>query len=279
MYKLIILLLIFASCNTGKLNIIADLPNNLKEVSATEITPNSDLIWVIEDGGNKNNLYAINSKGKIIKDIDVENADNEDWEDLTSDNQNNLYIGDFGNNSKNRSEFLIYKINNPLNATDAVSAEKISFTLPKKMDSEDFEAFFIYDNTFYIFSKGNKNGVLIKVPNTIGNHIAEIVTEFNLDGKDDPITSADISDDGTTVVLLNHEKVWKLTGFTSANFFSGTITKQSFEHKSQKEGICFKSGNTVLITDEKNKHDGNLYSYKTKRKSRAILTYKIVKCP
>jgi len=139
--KLFFLTVILTSCHTGKLNVLGDLSSSLKEASAIEKVVNSDLLWTIEDAGNKNNIYGIDLKGNIVKDIDISNSSNIDWEDLTSDKQGNLYIGDFGNNSKNRDDFTIYKVSN-LKDDDA-NAERINFLLPKKMKSEDFEAFFL----------------------------------------------------------------------------------------------------------------------------------------
>ena len=176
---LIIFFFISLGCSTGKLTIIADLPKNLKEASAIEKAANSDLLWTIEDSGNKNNIYGLNLKGEIVKDIDIKNASNIDWEDLTSDKAGNLYIGDFGNNSKNRDDFTIYKISD-LNK-DKTEAERINFILPKKVKPKDFEAFFIWNNHFYIFSKENKSSMLFKVPNKVGLHTAELIKKFNLE--------------------------------------------------------------------------------------------------
>lgn len=260
--NLILSLVLLTSCDTGKLNVIADIPDSLKETSAAETLPNSDLIWVIEDAGNKNNIYGLNTKGDVIKDIDISNASNIDWEDLTSDSEGNLYIGDFGNNSKNRDDFTIYKVANANSDATNITAERINFTLPKEMKSEDFEGFFLLNNYFYIFSKENKTSKLIKVPNQVGKHTAELVTDFNLDGKHHKITSADVSDDGKTIVLLNHDKLWKITNFDGDEFFKGDIEELEFDHDSQKEGVCFKDNSKVYITDEKNKKDGGyLYTF------------------
>jgi len=261
--NLLIFLLILSGCKTGKLNVITDLPKSLKEASAIEKTSHSDLLWTIEDAGNKNNIYGLDLKGNIVKDIDISNSSNIDWEDLTSDKAGNIYIGDFGNNSKNRDDFTIYKVSN-LNA-DETTAERIRFVLPKNMNSEDFEAFFLLNNNFYIFSKENKSSVLLKVPNSIGKHTAELITDFKMKGKRTKITSADVSDDGRTIVLLNHDKLWKITNFKSDNFFEGNIEVLDFKHNSQKEGICFLNKNTVYITDEKKKNEGgNVYTFNFK---------------
>jgi hypothetical protein len=258
--KLLLLSTLFSACQTGKLDVIADLPNSLKEASAIEKIETSDLLWTIEDSGNKNTAYGLNTKGQIVKTIRIGNSNNIDWEDLTSDKLGNLYIGDFGNNSKNRGDFTIYKILNSDN--EKTNAQRINFVLPKKVKPKDFEAFFLLNNVFYIFSKGNKSA-LFKVPNKVGRHTAIKISEFKFKGKHNRITAADVSDDGKTIVLLNHDKLWKITHFKNDNFFEGHIQELKFDHNSQKEGVCFKTNNTVYITDEKTKgNGGNLYEFK-----------------
>ncbi len=260
--QLIISSFLLWSCDTGKLQVVASIPNNLKEISAIETLPDSDLLWVIEDAGNDNHVYGLDKKGTIKKEIVIQNSENEDWEDLTSDEDGNLYIGDFGNNSGKRDHFTIYKINHPENSSNEAKAERIDFTLPENMKSKDFEGFFVYKDFFYLFSKESKKNVLLKVPNVVGSHTAELVIEFNLKGKNNLITSADISEDGTTIILLNHDKVWKLTDYDSDSFFQGSIQELPFNYSSQMEGVCFKSSNRIYITDEYNGNLGsNLYDF------------------
>ncbi len=262
--RLIFLLLISTSCqSSGQLTIEADITNDLKEVSAAELDLKSDIIWVIEDSGNSPKLIGLNTKGSPARTIRILNAKNNDWEDLTSDLQGNIYIGDFGNNNKKRKKFKILKVlYKDLNKATA-NAEIIEFTLPKKTGSKDFEALFIYNDSFYMISKETKKFCVFKVPNTIGKHKAKVVSEHKFKGKNNRITSADISADGKTIVLLNHDKLWKLSGFKGEDFFSGTVEKVNFDHNSQKEGICFKTNTSVIITDErKGSEGGNIYSFK-----------------
>lgn len=259
--KLLVFTFFLTSCQSGKLNVIADLPKSLKEASAIETVPHSDLLWTIEDSSNKNNIYGLDRNGNIVKDIDIKGASNIDWEDLTSDTKGNLYIGDFGNNSKNRDDFTIYKVSNL--SKDKTKAERINFVLPKNESPKDFEGFFIFEDHFYVFSKENKSCSMFKVPNKVGKHVALHASDFKLKDKKLKITSADVSDDGKTLVLLTHDRLWKLTDFKNDAFFKGTIETLKFEHSSQKEGICFKDANTVYITDERTKHEGgNLYEFR-----------------
>lgn len=266
--KLFIIGFFFISCKTGNLEVIAEIPTSLKETSAIEQINGSDLLWVIEDSGNSNHLYGLNYDGKIIKDLRVLNAENIDWEDLTSDSEGYIYIGDFGNNDGKRKTYMIYKIPIVENSERSVKAKFIQFTLPKDIDSLDFESFFVHNDFFYLFSKNSKTCKLFKIPNKVGNHEAAYVSKIKLKGKHNKVTSADISEDGKTVVLLNHDKLWKLTEYSGDDFFSGNIDALEFDHNSQKEGINLMNNNEVLITDERNKYDGgNIYKYKLESRS------------
>lgn len=258
----LIVIIILSSCNTGNLKVISDLPSNLPEISAIEHFPNSDIFWVIEDAGNKNILYGIDFEGKVVREVTITNAENVDWEDLTTDNKNTLYIGDFGNNRKKRKVFTIYKISNINKINHEAKAESISFTLPKKIKSKDFESFFLFNGYFYLFTKENKHAVLLKIPNKTGTHVATFVTAFEITGKRSKVTSADINPEGTSIVLLNHDKAWQFSNFKGDDFFKGDKKRLDFDHNSQKEGICFYKKDQLLITDERQGSDGgNLYNY------------------
>lgn len=262
--RLIFLLFIVSSCqSTGQLKIESRIANELTEVSAAEIGQDSDIVWVIQDAGNSNNLIGLDQNGRITRNILISNAKNKDWEDLTSDSEGNIYIGDFGNNKKKRNTFKIYKVNHDDLNTDSANAEIIEFSLPKNQKSEDFESFFIYNNSFYIFSKEIKTFSVLKVKNSIRKQVAELHAEYKFKGKNNKITSADISENGKTIILLNHDKLWKITNFEHDDFFSGDITEHKFDHDSQKEGICFKTDSTVIITDERDKNEGGyIYTFK-----------------
>ena len=261
--RLIFILLITIACTSfGKLELLGDLPNSLKEVSASEKIPNSNLIWVIEDSGNENILYGLETTGEISKYITLNEAKNIDWEDITADEYGNIYIGDFGNNNKKRTYFQIYKVYNKELENSTAKAHTIQFTLPADTKPKDFEAFFIHKDIFYLFSKEHKIFSVFTVPNAVGTHTATYISSLELEGKDTRVTSADISFDGKSVVLLNHKRLWKFTDYDETNFFSGKKEKLPFKHNSQKEGICFKNDSILIITDERHSTEGgNIYSF------------------
>ena len=277
MNKLLILFFsIVSACDTGNLKVIADLPKTLNEVSGTETTPHTDWVWMLNDGGNKARIYGVNSKGIIKKELKI-NAKNNDWEDLASDQNGNLYIGDFGNNLNKRKNLAILKVSvDSLKNKGKINIERISFKYPnqtkfpakKKSMYFDCESFFYFNDSLYLFTKSRvKNDFgktnLYKIPAKPGNHVAEFISSFNsCNTLDCWITSADISDDNKSIVLLSPKSVFVFTNFTNDAFFSGTVKQYDFTFISQKEGVCFKDDQTLLITDEKaHGEGGNLYEF------------------
>jgi hypothetical protein len=271
-------ILFFTNCtvNYGQLNFVANLPSDLKEVSGMEMIPGSDQFWMINDSGNHPRVYVVSAKGKIEKTLYIEGK-NRDWEDLTKDKAGNVYIGDFGNNANDRKYLKIYMLAaNDLNHGKSIVPEVIKFSFPnqkkfppkKKNRHFDVESFFHYNGYLYLFTKsrvktayGRTN--LYKIPATPGKHKVEFISTFDTcDEIECWVTSAAISPNEKKVVLLSHETVWQFTDFKGDDFLSGKMTKLDLDHKSQKEGICFKDNNTVYITDERAHGKGrNLYEF------------------
>jgi hypothetical protein len=229
---------------------------------------------MLNDGGNSPKIYGVSKKGNIKKVLKID-AKNNDWEELASDKEGNLYIGDFGNNDNKRKDLAILKVaHKDLMNSESVSVERIQFYYPnqkkfpptKKQLFFDAESFFYFNNAFYIFTKSrvkNEYGKtsLYKIPATLGTHEAVFISEFNhCNALKCWITSADISNDGTNVVLLSHTAALIFSNFKGDDFFSGNLTEIPFKKYSQKEGICFKNETTLYITDEKaHGAGGNLY--------------------
>ena len=110
LYLVLFVSFLCSSCeNFGQLKVISDLPKDLKEVSGIETTEKSKYYWMLNDGGNKPKIYALSKKGNIKREVSIESK-NHDWEDLASDDEGNLYIGDFGNNNSDRQNLRILKV-------------------------------------------------------------------------------------------------------------------------------------------------------------------------
>jgi len=96
-YIFILFILAFLSCqqDSNSLTVLYSLPKKLKEVSGITYFPTNNLLWTLEDSGNANSIYGLDSNGEIAKKITIENTVNIDWEDISKDKIGNLYIGDF----------------------------------------------------------------------------------------------------------------------------------------------------------------------------------------
>jgi len=268
------------SCqNYGELKVVTVLPKLLDEVSGIQKEANSDKVWMVNDSGNKSELYKVTSEGKIEKTTSI-NAKNYDWEDLTSDDKGNLYIADFGNNKNKRNNLVILKIKQEdLFKKGNIEVEKIQFSYPnqtkfppKKKDRFfDAESLIYKDGFLYIFTKSrvkNRYGktMLYKVPATKGEYIAKYISEYvNCNDLHCAVTAATISPDKQKVVLLTHQSVLVFTNFNGDDFFSGDVKEHTFNHISQKEGITFKDDTTLYITDEADKTGSSkLYEFRLK---------------
>lgn len=86
---------------------ISYLNDKIQETSGLNIL--NEKLYTFNDGGNAAELFELDkTTGEIIRTFKT-NLINTDWEALTSDGEN-FYIGDFGNNSGNRKDLLIYKV-------------------------------------------------------------------------------------------------------------------------------------------------------------------------
>lgn len=273
---LFIILSCFA-CDTGNLIVIMDLPSALNEVSGIETSPKNNLIWMVNDGGNPTLLYGLDLNGKTKKAITIK-AKNRDWEDLTTDPEGNIYIGNFGNNDNDSKGLSVLKI-----SADSIAANKTSITPeiiafsypeqkkfpPKRKDRHfDCEAFFYFKNNLYLFtksrnSKNHGKTNLYKLPTTAGNYKAELLDNFNTCDKSECwVTSADINDKGNKLALLTENSVYVFSQFESESFFNSEYKKYKFTYNSQKESVAFKNDSTLYIADEFRGVDGgNLYEF------------------
>ncbi|MCW3170500.1 hypothetical protein OMO38_18385 [Chryseobacterium sp. 09-1422] len=256
------------------------LPKKLKEVSGIALSQDQKTIWAIEDAGNKNVVYGLNRQGELITDVLVENAENNDWEDITKDASGNIYIGDFGNNENDRQNLSIIKLDlktDSQKSTKVVQTTKFHYEgqtefPPKKSNLlYDCEAFVEKDGSFYLFTKNRSKGfdgtfLVFQIPNKEGDFEAKLVGKLKLEGgySDAAITSASINSKNE-IVLLNHKNINILSGFTANDFSSAKIQKISLNHNSQKEAIVFVDDKTLLIADEKDKKTGgNVYQFSLK---------------
>lgn len=257
---------IFSAANgqTLQLDVVCSLPGSVEETSALENGPDG-CFWTHNDSGNSPTLYCVDTLGNTTREVTVNGVVNTDWEELAKSNNGTLYVGDFGNNSLNRTDLRIHII--PEMDTNTVNADvegAIEFSFPDQYNyppngdygNFDMEAMLWWNDTLHLFSKdrslpNTEHTKRYKLPATAGSYVAELVDSFQTGTTSFlySITAADISEDGSQMVLLNADHIWLFSNYSGTDFFGGSVQELNLGTFTQKEGVCFRNGH-IYITDE-----------------------------
>lgn len=96
---------------------------------------NPNLFWTHNDSGDGPYLYALDRSGKTRTRLSIPGATNVDWEDMAigpgEDARPALYVADFGDNSHNRDNLVIYRIPEPV-LDLKISQPELKSDLPDK---------------------------------------------------------------------------------------------------------------------------------------------------
>lgn len=243
---------------------LCDLPSEVLETSGLENGPN-DWFWTHNDSGNPATLFCVDTTGTVQRTVSVQGDPNVDWEEIAKDDDGNLYIGNFGNNSLNRADLRIVKIPNiDTCTTTALVTDTIAFTYPDQSafppaggyGNFDMEAMFHYQNELHLFSKDRSTPSTgytkhYTLPDAGGTYVANLVDSFDAGHVSYvfAITAADISETGDQMALLTSDRIWLFSNYVGTDFFGGDVAELTLSVFSQKEGICFKNG-FMYVTDE-----------------------------
>ena len=205
-------------------------------------------------------LYAIDSiNGKVTDSIAYDFIVAEDWEEVSQDNDF-IYIGDFGNNNTGvRQNLRIFKINKTSQLVDTISfsyPDQIDFSNPGGHNTDyDCESMVITNDSIFLFTKQwiNNGTTVYSVPNTKGNYIAERIESYDIDGL---ITGACYLPNKNVVVLAGYTFLVKpflylLYDYHNNRFFSGNKRRIEINYPFlQIEGIATSDGLHYFITNE-----------------------------
>jgi len=229
------------------------------------------------DSGGMNALYEINrADGEILRTVTIDGAKNVDWEDISQDDQY-IYIGDFGNNNGNRTNLVIYKVlKSDYLSADNVNAETIEFDYADQNDftsapnntNFDAEALISYGNDLYIFTKNweDQRTNIYKLPKVAGNYSIEKIDEFDAKGL---VTGGAYNPLAMKVVLTGYAGLKafaiELSGFSDGIFSNGLTEKYNldipFTASFQVEAVDYTDATNYYLSAEKNAlGDATLYA-------------------
>ena len=267
--------------------IIGKIENNIIEEASglVESVENSNSLWTHNDGGDGPFLYLISSfDAKILKKISLVGIKNEDWEDLAigpsilGDTSTYIYLGDIGDNKKNKTIKKIHffrepKIKNFDNELIEINDIKtISFYSEKKI--ENFETLMIDPNSkeLFLIAKNKKKKQNIYKIDTENIEIDEIqkakkYLNLNLKNLKGEITGGEISRNGQKCLIKTYKNVflwerkkdekWK-------NIWSQAPKILKYIPESQGEAICWSNDENAYFTlseNENSDQEQKLFKY------------------
>ncbi|HIP37116.1 MAG TPA: hypothetical protein EYG85_09715 [Crocinitomix sp.] len=259
-----------------KLYKIAKLPKKMYETSGLVFYQNKYII-TINDSGNKSEIYVLNKRGEHIKTIDVEDTKNYDWEDMTQDEEGNIYIGDIGNNLNKRKKLKIYILKKGFIEKNKVVPKKITYwyedqqEFPPKKNNLNFdsEAIFYKEGFLYILTKCRSKPFtglsrIYKIPAKEGKHKAKLIGQFYFCSTAwhlCSVTSADYNPKTKVLSVLTYGKLYLISNFKNDRFWEGDIQVYNFYFLKQREAITYRGKRSWFLTDEYRKGlgGGNLY--------------------
>lgn len=247
-------------------NAITRLSTSLNETSGLLVA--NGTVWTQLDGGHPHKLFQVDTlTGAVLREVEIANAVNADWEDLCTDGRW-VFIGDFGNNNGNRTDLHIYRF--PLDAlldtsmhnvtADTIRfayADQTNYTPARHRTNFDCEAFVAVDDSLFLFTKNWKDGhtVLYTLPAVLGDHIARPRATMDTRGL---ITGATHDPETGAIALVGYTRhlytpfVWTLSGYTGHAFFAGSAVRHTIRRPFlQMEAIAWQRRGSLLLTNER----------------------------
>jgi hypothetical protein len=240
----------------------ATLVNSIQESSGL-LNCNGHILTHNDSGGNPE-LYEIDSiTGNIVKTVTVSNVKNIDWEDMAQDD-NYIYIGDFGNNNGIRQNLKIVRIlkNDYITTTSgSVLADSILFSYADQTSftststsNYDAEALIIRNDSVYIFTKnwGNFKTNIYSIPKIPGTYQAHKIDSLNVGGL---VTGATYNHTKDTILLIGYFTspfVWCISQFNSGRLSAAVNERFNLPlaFNVQTEGICKNNSNGFFVSSE-----------------------------
>lgn len=224
-------------------------------------------LWAHEDSGTPAQLYLVKHDGTVVKKVFIKNAVNRDWEDMVLAN-NEIYIGDIGDNNAIYPSYTIYKFAEPSANTDTVhTVEAISFQYAD--GPHDAEAFLVdpVSKHIYIITKRTNPSKIYKIsfPYSGAMNTAVPVGALAYGG----VVSAAMSNNGKEIIVKTYQSLFYYTRAndeTIEQALQKTYKSLSYQIEPQGEAVAFATNGSGFFTlSEKGFASSvNLYFYRRK---------------
>ncbi|MCX8157023.1 MAG: hypothetical protein N3J91_11350 [Verrucomicrobiae bacterium] len=229
-------------------------PVGLRECSGVApVRGRTNLFWMHSDG-HRPVLYLVGRDGRDGRQYVIENVAVVDWEDIASDHQGHLYLGDIGNNEAQRNELAVHQIPEPdLSRPEHPLQVTRTWRLRFPAAPFDCESLFIYDGYGYVISKvfDDAPAELYRFPlKAVGQPL--VLEKVGALAITSPVTGADISPDGRWlgVAAKNGVYVFEVAGRPAASV-GQTPLMARFKDR-HIEGICYTAEGWIVTAETRN---------------------------
>ena len=238
---------------------------------------NPGLFWTHNDSGDGPFVYAFDRAGRARGTFRVSGAQARDWEDIAAgpgpaQGQTYLYVGDIGDNDREREFVVVYRFPEPEAAADepaAGGAAAVRETQPAEAirvkypdGAHNAEALLVHPQTgdLYVVTKTARSADVYKLaaPYAAGEvrTFTHVATLRGPDFFGALVTGGDVSPDGTRVALCDYAQGYELTLPGGAKGFDDIWTQKPaavpLGLRAQGESVCYRlDGAALLATSEK----------------------------
>jgi len=247
------------------------LSKKIDETSGLEIVDGQFITH--NDSGGDPKLYYLDKKGKIVFERTLEGVKNNDWEDITKDDQF-IYVANMGNNFDTRKNLSIVKT--PIDSSSSEAEliefnypEQVKFTTAYNQSQYDAEALISIDDYLIILTKNKLKKIteIYALPKIAGKYEAKKIGSLNTQSI---ITGGDYDPDTkllalTGTLIFNEYYILKIEDFDLESKKDYKIDMYEIPiGKTQVEAIKIIDSNTFWITSEDEKSSSSARLMKIK---------------
>ena len=273
MKNLLTIINIFFLCSSYSQKLTKDisLSKKIDETSGLEIIDGQFITH--NDSGGDPKLYYLDKKGKIVFERTLDGVKNNDWEDITKDDQF-IYVANMGNNFDTRKNLSIVKT--PIDPSSSEAEliefnypEQVKFTTAYNQSQYDAEALITIDDYLIILTKNKLKKIteIYALPKIAGKYEAKKIGSLNTQSI---ITGGDYDPDTkllalTGTLIFNEYYILKIEDFDLESKKDYKIDMYEIPiGKTQVEAIKIIDSNTFWITSEDEKSSSSARLMKIK---------------
>jgi len=263
--------LVYQNSYSQKLTKDISLSKKIDETSGLEIVDGQFITH--NDSGGDPKLYYLDKKGKIVFERTLEGVKNNDWEDITKDDQY-IYVANMGNNFDTRKNLSIVKtpIDPSSNEAELIEfnyPEQVNFTTGYLQSQYDAEALITIDDYLIVLTKNKLKKIteIYALPKIAGKYEAKKIGSLNTQSI---ITGGDYDPDTkllalTGTLIFNEYYILKIEDFDLESKKDYKIDMYEIPiGKTQVEAIKIIDSNTFWITSEDEKSSSSARLMKIK---------------